>query len=232
MTGLLRLRQAAWDQFVLRRFFLKSTLLLHVPLVRWSWIPAFFQALSHRCRKDHHVMKLYLVRHGAAVPLGEEAATADEDRPLSAKGLEQVRLLASGLQRVGVTPDAIVASPLRRAVQTAEELRRVLGAPKQEIDQCQELAPRRSTRKLAKYILKLDGAHLLLVGHEPDLSQHTAWLIGSKQVRLHIAKGGVACVACDAPPRKGAGMLLWLLTPEWLATGPLPLLANRGNTTG
>jgi phosphohistidine phosphatase len=177
-------------------------------------------------------MNLYLVRHGAAVPAKEQDATADEARPLSAKGFEQVRLLASGLQSVGVTPDLIVTSPLQRAVQTAEDLRSALGAPKREVELCEELAPSQSTRKLTKYLLKLEGEHLLLVGHEPDLSQHIGWLIGSKQARLRLAKGGVACVACDAAPQKGAGMLLWLLTPQWLAVGRIPPQPSKANTTG
>jgi phosphohistidine phosphatase len=165
-------------------------------------------------------MNLYLVRHGDATPVEGQDAAADEERPLSAKGFEQARSLASGLQRLGVALDAIVTSPLRRAAQTAEELRRLLGTPRREVEQIDELAPGQSSKKLAKQLLKLEGEHILVVGHEPDLGEHTAWLMGSKQARLKFAKGGIACVACDAAPQKGAGTLLWLLTPQWLAAGP------------
>src|SRR5262249_682483 len=77
-----------------------------------------------------------------------------------------------------------------------------------------------SSKKLAKCLLKLEADNLLLVGHEPDLGQHTAWLIGSKKVRVDFAKAGIAWVECDSAPQKGAGALRWLVTPKWLAGQP------------
>src|SRR5262245_48616891 len=63
-------------------------------------------------------MRIYLVRHGDAVP--EEDAGSDRDRWLSPRGREASRILGRLLREQNVTPDAIVASPLPRAVQTAE----------------------------------------------------------------------------------------------------------------
>ena len=40
-------------------------------------------------------MFLFFVRHADAVPVGEPGVTTDEERPLSAKGLDQARLLAT-----------------------------------------------------------------------------------------------------------------------------------------
>jgi phosphohistidine phosphatase SixA len=63
-------------------------------------------------------MKIYLVRHGDAVP--EEEAGSDRDRWLSRRGRDAVRVLARLLREQGLaieSPlDAIVCSPLPRAV--------------------------------------------------------------------------------------------------------------------
>src|SRR5436309_1582525 len=65
-------------------------------------------------------MHIYLVRHGDAVP--EEDAGSDRDRWLSARGREAARVLGRLLREQNIEPDAILCSPLPRAVQTAELL--------------------------------------------------------------------------------------------------------------
>jgi phosphohistidine phosphatase len=161
-------------------------------------------------------MNLYLLRHADALSLGERGVTADEERPLSERGVLQAEQLAMGLARLGVALDKILTSPLRRALQTAEVLSRKLERPGLETNVCSQLAPGQSTKKLTKLLLRTDADNLILVGHEPDLSRHTAWLIGSKQTRLEYSKGAMAHVSCDAIPHKGSGTLLWLITPQWL----------------
>jgi phosphohistidine phosphatase SixA len=106
-------------------------------------------------------------------------------------------------------------------MQTAEELVRQL-ASTTPVTLCEPLAPGCSSKKLGKFLLTIDGQDILLVGHEPDLGQHAAWLIGSKQAQLEFAKAGIACVRCDGAARKGAGTLTWLLTPRWLTTLTCP----------
>src|SRR5947208_2415677 len=54
-------------------------------------------------------MRIYLVRHGDAVP--EEDAGSDRDRWLSPRGREHARILGRLLREQNVAPDAIVASP-------------------------------------------------------------------------------------------------------------------------
>jgi phosphohistidine phosphatase len=161
-------------------------------------------------------MKLYLVRHADAVPLGEQGITADGDRPLSERGLQDARRLGLALKKLGVAGVKILASPLRRAMQTAEELARALQGAGVEIMPCEELEPGGSPKKLAKYLRRSISGDVILVGHEPDISRHTGRLLGAKKARVEFAKGAVACIVCDRPPRKGAGALRWLLTPECL----------------
>jgi phosphohistidine phosphatase SixA len=63
----------------------------------------------------------------------------------------------------------------------------------------------------------LPAEAIAVVGHLPDLGFHTGWLIGSKKAQIDYAKGGVARVHFPSKPEKGSGVLVWLVTPEWLA---------------
>jgi phosphohistidine phosphatase SixA len=56
---------------------------------------------------------------------------------------------------------------------------------------------------------------VMLVGHEPDLSEAISKLIGGGRVAMK--KGGLALVELpNAQTRRGE--LLWLLPPKWLAS--------------
>ncbi len=119
-------------------------------------------------------MKLYLVRHGEAVP--EDEAGSDRDRWLNARGREAVRILGRLLRETGVEPDAIVSSPLPRAVQTAELLAHTLdylGA----IASLRALEPSAHPRVAATAVMQAGGA-VIVVGHEPSISSLGAHLLG------------------------------------------------------
>lgn len=119
-------------------------------------------------------MKLYLVRHAEAV--SEDVAGSDADRWLSPRGREHARGLARLLREQRVELDAVVTSPLPRAVQTAEL---VAGG----LDYLGELAvepglapgchPRRVIDGLAAR-----GAAVMVVGHEPTISMLGALVMG------------------------------------------------------
>jgi phosphohistidine phosphatase len=117
---------------------------------------------------------LYLVRHGDAVP--EEDAGSDRDRWLSVRGREAVRALGRLLREQGVAPDAILCSPLPRAVQTAELLAHAL-------DYLTPIASRRCLEpsaqpRVAANEISAAGLSILVVGHEPSISALGAFLLG------------------------------------------------------
>ena len=119
-------------------------------------------------------VRIYLVRHGDAIP--EEEAGSDRDRWLSARGREAVRVLGRLLREQGVAVDAVVASPLPRAVQTAE----LLAAALDHLDpiatrRC--LEPSAHPRVAAGELAALGGA-VLVVSHEPAISSLGAFLLG------------------------------------------------------
>jgi phosphohistidine phosphatase len=160
-------------------------------------------------------VELYLIRHAEAVRLGEQGANTDEERPLTDVGHQQAEAAAKALQSHGVTLDRLYTSPLVRARETAEGLVRVWSRPELIMETCDHLAPGGKPRKLSKYLTKLGGEHVGLVGHMPDLGDYAAWLLGSKRAQIDLAKAGVVLITCDELPAKGAGILQWMVTPDW-----------------
>jgi phosphohistidine phosphatase len=119
-------------------------------------------------------VRIYLVRHGDAVP--EEDAGSDRDRWLSARGREAARILGRLLREQAVAVDAIVSSPLPRAVQTAELLAAALDYLHPIVTR-RYLEPSAHPRVAAEELAELGGS-LLVVGHEPSISSLGAFIIG------------------------------------------------------
>jgi phosphohistidine phosphatase len=159
---------------------------------------------------------LYLIRHADAVSMNEKDVACDADRPLSDEGEEQASHLAAGLQRKGVRVAKVLTSPLLRARQTAEGMLHDWAPPAPQLIVCDELTPGTKPRKLARVLRELTEDSVALVGHQPDLGEWAAWLIGSKKAQIDVAKAGVIYVQSEDPPMKGSGTLIWLVTHEWL----------------
>jgi phosphohistidine phosphatase len=162
---------------------------------------------------------LYLIRHADAVPLGEGGFTEDADRPLTETGQEQAKQLAIGLRQKGVHLSMVLTSPLLRARQTAEGMLSAWQDAGPELRVCEDLAPGGKRRRLSRFLKDLGQDRVALVGHQPDLGEYAAWLIGSKKAQIDLAKAGVAYIACPQGAGKGEGTLTWLVTPDWLSKG-------------
>ncbi len=120
-------------------------------------------------------MRIHLARHSLAVDPG--AGLEDSARYLSARGRDRAREVGGTLSRQGVSIDAVLTSPLVRAVQTAELLAGELGYSG-EIQALPALAPGYPPR-LVLDDLAARGTSLLLVGHEPTLPMLGALLVGA-----------------------------------------------------
>ena len=146
-------------------------------------------------------MRIYLVRHSNAVELSTEDFEDDSQRPLTEKGCEKMESITSALKALGVQPDLIVSSPYVRARQTAEILAKGL-KHKSEIEINE------------KYLV----AELVLVGHEPSLSNLIGTLTaGNPEMALTLKKGGVCCLLADDLRVQRKATLEWLLTPKILS---------------
>ena len=104
--------------------------------------------------------RLYLVRHAHSDP-----GDPDSLRPLSAPGKEQARELGELL--ADVAADAIFASPLLRARETAAAIARAAGL---ELRIDERLAPGATAEDVLAAV-EGAGATVVVVGHQPDCSE-------------------------------------------------------------
>lgn len=120
-------------------------------------------------------MKLYLIRHAHAVDEGPRLV--DEHRYLTHKGRRVAREVGARLLAEGVTFDAVLCSPLVRAVQTAELLAERVAGFTGEIEALPPLSPGIPVR-VAAGELASRGNSVAVVGHEPGISALGAFLCG------------------------------------------------------
>jgi phosphohistidine phosphatase len=162
-------------------------------------------------------MELYLIRHADAASLSDAGVTEDANRPLTECGKGQATAIAAALQKREIQLQFVVSSPLLRARQTAEGMLKDWVGTAPELRFCEELAPGAKRRQLARFLQDLGAERIAVVGHQPDLGEFAAWLIGGKKVRIEIAKAGIAHIRCEQKLGKGEGALEWLVSPGWFS---------------
>lgn len=149
--------------------------------------------------------QLWILRHGDAEPHG---ARPDPERELTPRGEQQSRDAGAALAALAVELSAAWTSPKVRSRDTAALACESLGVEALEhrplfagfdADDARELLAAAG-----------DGDAILVVGHEPDLSQVVHDLTGA---RIDMKKGGVAAVRIDGT----RGELIVLLRPRELS---------------
>jgi phosphohistidine phosphatase len=158
--------------------------------------------------------ELYLIRHGVAEERGD-AWPDDSKRPLTEDGTSRMRKAARGLSRLGVAFDIVLTSPLVRARQTAEIVAGGL-APRPSLVNIESLAPDGGYAALMADLEKhARKPRIALVGHEPDIGELAARLIGSRRA-IEFKKGAICRIDLDEIPPSGPGQLRWFVTPKIL----------------
>lgn len=161
-------------------------------------------------------LTLYLIRHGVAAERGDEYPD-DSKRPLTHQGIVRLRKEAKALTAMGVGFEHIIASPLARTRQTADVLAQHL-ASQPSVSTSDSLAPAGTPaavlHELGRHMRK---ASVALVGHEPNIGELAARLIGSR-VPLAFKKGAICRIDFEVFPPKGIGTLRWFVTPKMLLT--------------
>lgn len=164
-------------------------------------------------------MNLYLLRHGIAVTRDDPTIESDGERPLTTKGIKRMRKVARGLRRLDVSFSGVLTSPLIRARQTADIVAEVLGL-QSHVEEISGLTPESSVDRLLFGLVRFqDRDPLLLVGHEPLLSDAASFLLAGKkgpEFRVELKKGGLCRIEIDGIPPANPGILHWLLTPKQL----------------
>ncbi len=148
------------------------------------------------------------MRHGHSPSVLEAGTRSDAERPLSQAGRLEVRKSAKLLLAREAKPGLILTSPLKRALQTAQEAAALLKNP--EVRVYEPLANILPGMDLARKILLSDwpGGGLLLVGHMPQLGEAASFLAGSP---ISLSTASFAAFSADA---EGKSSLLFTGSPD------------------
>lgn len=159
-------------------------------------------------------MKLYILRHGQSPSAAEAKVRKDFDRPLSPQGRRDVSRAARLLAERGARPELILHSPLKRAVETAQEASSVL-KPARGLEAFAPLANELSVEDLAEELRRRGKGlgEVMAVGHQPQLGELVAVLSGAV---FNFRPAGLACLELKD---SGPASFLWACNPEDL---PVP----------
>ena len=156
-------------------------------------------------------MDVWLLRHAAA---HERARSGkDEDRALTSDGARRAREVAAGLASLDPGIEAVLSSPYRRALETAEPAAAALGIGKVTIQPA--LEPFHAPADVAAVLAGAKQRSLLLVGHQPLLGALVGLLVfGDEQREVPLRKAGLVRIVWE--PR-GLGRLEALFPPKVLS---------------
>jgi len=155
-------------------------------------------------------MDLYLIRHGEYIDLGSDTLQQDSQNRLSEEGIGKLQQQAKTLAGWNLPIELILTSPFVRAKQTADIFAESLSvAVKEHAALTRTQFDTAGLRQILQEHAQL--GHLMLVGHESDLSTVTAEVIGGG--RLELARGGIIRVTINSTESL-QGKLVWLLSPE------------------
>jgi phosphohistidine phosphatase len=165
-------------------------------------------------------MEVYILRHGIAEKMGSDGS--DAERALTPKGRQKLRQVLRLVRAAAVRPSVILTSPLVRAVQTAEVAAEMF-AHHHELVRTTALLPTASPQDVWQELRsRKNEPELLLVGHEPLLSQVVGYLLGTPGLRVDLKKAGLIRIRLERFTPAPSGILKWVLTPK-LAPLQLPV---------
>jgi phosphohistidine phosphatase len=153
-------------------------------------------------------MELILWRHA-------EAADGDPDsaRPLTDRGRAQAETIARWLEPLLPRELRLIASPARRAQETAEALGRAF-------ETISEIAPGRDAAALLRAVAWPDAKRaVMLIGHQPTLGAVAARLVEGRAGEARIGKGAVWWLRSRARKGGSEAKLLLAIEPEMLERG-------------
>lgn len=161
-------------------------------------------------------MQVHLVRHGIAE--GGHPGLSDAERALTQQGRRKLRAIFEAAAQAGVRPSLILASPLKRAVETADIAHRVLGY-KHELIKTKALAPHSAPELVWNEIRDhRNESSIMLVGHNPLFAFLAGFLLGCPELQIDLKKGSIFRVDFDSIGSQPKGVLRWYLIPK-LAAG-------------
>ena len=152
-------------------------------------------------------MQVYIFRHAKA-----DFGPKNKDPPVSEEGeAEASRVIELASQRFGFRPTVVVSSPVLRAKQTAEIVKKKLKVKSYLVDEC--LYGDAQPAAVLKFLSKFKrGDRVALVSHMPLIFELLYAMIGGR-AEIELLNGSIAAVAFDGKSTEGDGKLMWLVQP-------------------
>ncbi len=153
-------------------------------------------------------MNLYLVRHADAE--NTQPGKKDEDRRLTKEGKERIKGAADSWIYFITRLDFICTSPYTRAVETAEIVAKSFEYDK-EIIRDGVLSSGSYIKDIIELVNSLGGNDIMVVGHQPDLSEYVSALISSNGALVDFKKAAIAKVSFNGKANLAKGYLEYLI---------------------
>jgi phosphohistidine phosphatase len=159
-------------------------------------------------------MNLFLVRHGIAEDQPPDGQGGDAARPLSERGVTRTRAAAEGFAAAFGPVDAVVASPLLRARQTADLFAAALKL-KARPGVARELEPGARAADTVAWLGRRTEGALVLVGHMPNLELLASLLLAGHEglLAFEFRKAGLCALAFEGTVAPGKARLRAFLPP-------------------
>ena len=154
-------------------------------------------------------MRLYLVRHGRALPKDE-----NPEQPLSPGGREDVERMASFLARSGIRPARVFHSGKTRAAETALVLSTTLGAG-HLVEEMTGLSPMDDPRPLIQ-AARTWADDVMVVGHNPFMERTVSRLLTRGGEGPPVAAFPTAAVCCLERLDDATWVMRWHASPALL----------------
>jgi phosphohistidine phosphatase len=156
---------------------------------------------------------LFILRH--AKSSWDDPKLSDFDRPLNKRGLEAAPFMGKLMKKRKIQPDIILSSPAKRALQTAELVKKA-GELKANIILNKEIYEATAS-KLLSILSKLEEKYssVLLVGHNPSLEELLKTLTGKDESMPTAALAKIKLRISEWEQiSKGTGELQFLIKPK------------------
>lgn len=155
-------------------------------------------------------MNLYLVRHSIAENISIDKK--DFDRQLTEEGKFVINKTSEAWKNYIGNIDVVLTSPLIRAIQTAEIISSNL-QDKQNLIKDNNIGTGSRTADLIDLLNSLEYKNVIVVGHQPDLSQHINNFCGSGSFNLAFPPASLAKIEFDNSIKYGRGRLIYFIPP-------------------
>lgn len=155
-------------------------------------------------------MNLYLIRHSIAENITIEKK--DFDRELTEEGKYVIKKTSEAWKNYIGNVDVVLTSPLKRAIQTAEIISANL-QDKQNLIKDNNLGTGSRTADLIDILNSLEYKNVVVVGHQPDLSQHINNFCGTGSFNLAFPPASLAKIEFENSIKYGRGRLIYFIPP-------------------